>query len=112
MAFASLEMGRDEKDLQGGGLSLKKNPLLVSIVDGCETLKGLAQKNQLTAELVSGAKAMILMRTDKVRSARERGAPLLHGAASRRPPVPPSPQQRVLPPPPPHHTHRSALASQ
>lgn len=64
--FTSLELGRDEKDLQAGGLSLKKNPLLVSIIDGCETLKALNAKKQITGELVAAAKAIILMRTDKV----------------------------------------------
>lgn len=49
-----------------GGLSLKKNPLLVSIIDGCETLKALVEKQQLKGEDVAAAKALIVMRTDKV----------------------------------------------
>ena len=65
--FTSLELGKDEKELAQGGLSLRKNPLLVTILDGCETLKALVAKNQVTAELVAGAKGIILMRTDKVR---------------------------------------------
>lgn len=64
--FTSLELGRDEKELQAGGLSLRKNPLLVSIIDGCETLKALSTKKQLTPDLVQAAKAIILLRTDKV----------------------------------------------
>jgi hypothetical protein len=67
MAFASLELGRDEKELEQGGLSLKKNPIVVSIIDGCNTLKGLVEKKQLTPELVASAKGIILLRTDKVR---------------------------------------------
>lgn len=65
--FTSLELGKDEKELNAGGLSLKKNPLLVSIIDGCETLKALVEKQQLKAEDIAGAKALIMMRTDKVR---------------------------------------------
>ena len=64
--FTSLELGRDEKELGQGGLSLKKNPLLVSVIDGCETLKALIEKQQLKPEDVAGAKAIIMMRTDKV----------------------------------------------
>lgn len=64
--FTSLELGKDEKDLQQGGLSLKKNPLLVSIIDGCETLKALVAKNQITPDVIASAKGLILMRTDKV----------------------------------------------
>lgn len=66
--FTSLESGKDESELQSGGLSLKRNPLVVSIIDGCETLKSLAVKNKITPELISGAKGLILMRTDKVRA--------------------------------------------
>lgn len=69
--FTSLELGRDEAELQAGGLSLKKNPLLVSIVDGCETLKALVMKAKLRPEDVAGCKGLILMRTDKVRAAEE-----------------------------------------
>jgi hypothetical protein len=64
--FTSLESGKDQIELQNGGLSLKRNPLVVSIIDGCETLKALAVKNKITAELISNAKGLILMRTDKV----------------------------------------------
>jgi hypothetical protein len=64
--FMSLELGRDERELEQGGLSLRKNPLLVSIVDGCETLKALVEKQQLKPEDVAGAKALITLRTDKV----------------------------------------------
>lgn len=64
--FASLESGKDESELQNGGLSLKRNPLVVSIIDGCDTLKALAVKSKITAEMISGAKGFILMRTDKV----------------------------------------------
>jgi hypothetical protein len=67
--FTSLESGKDEIELQNGGLSLKRNPLVVSIIDGCETLKALAVKNKITAELISNAKGLILMRTDKVSAA-------------------------------------------
>ena len=64
--FTSLELGKDEKELAQGGLSLRKNPLLVTILDGCETLKALTTKNQITPDLVAGAKGLVLMRTDKV----------------------------------------------
>lgn len=64
--FTSLELGRDEREVEAGGLSLKKNPLLVSIIDGCETLKALIDKAQLKPDDVAGAKAIIFMRTDKV----------------------------------------------
>ncbi|KAI8469059.1 MAG: hypothetical protein J3K34DRAFT_290086 [Monoraphidium minutum] len=64
--FTSLELGRDEKELSQGGLSLKKNPLLVSIIDGCETLKALVEKQQLKAEDIAPARALIVMRTDKI----------------------------------------------
>jgi hypothetical protein len=64
--FTSLELGRDERELEQGGLSLRKNPLLVSIIDGCETLKALVEKQQLKPEDVAGAKALIMLRTDKV----------------------------------------------
>jgi len=67
--FTSLELGRDEKELNQGGLSLKKNPLLVSIIDGCETLKALIEKQQLKPEDIASAKALIILRTDKVRRA-------------------------------------------
>jgi hypothetical protein len=65
--FTSLESGKDESELQSGGLSLKRNPLVVSIIDGCETLKALSVKNKITPELLTNAKGLILMRTDKVR---------------------------------------------
>lgn len=65
--FTSLELGRGEEELERGGLSLRKNPLLVSIIDGVETLKALLEKGQLKPEDVAGAKALITMRTDKVR---------------------------------------------
>ncbi len=65
--FTSLELGRDEKELTQGGLSLRKNPLLVSIIDGCETLKALVEKQQLKPEDVASAKALIMLRTDKAR---------------------------------------------
>ncbi|GBF99172.1 hypothetical protein Rsub_11617 [Raphidocelis subcapitata] len=64
--FTSLELGRDERELEQGGLSLRKNPLLVSIIDGCETLKALVEKQQLKPEDVAGAKALIMLRTDKI----------------------------------------------
>jgi hypothetical protein len=66
--FTSLESGKDEADLQNGGLSLKRNPLVVSIIDGCETLKNLSVKNHITADMIAAAKGLILMRTDKVSS--------------------------------------------
>lgn len=65
-AFTSLELGKDEKDFAQGGLSLNKNPLLVSIIDGCETLKALLAKSKITPEHVASCKGLILMRTDKV----------------------------------------------
>lgn len=73
--FTSLESGKDEADLQNGGLLLKRNPLVVSIIDGCETLKALAVKNKITAEMISGAKGLILMRTDKVSAFARLAAP-------------------------------------
>jgi hypothetical protein len=65
--FTSLESGKDESEMQNGGLSLKRNPMVVSIIDGCETLKALAVKNKISSEMMSSAKGLILMRTDKVR---------------------------------------------
>eukprot|EP00878_Enallax_costatus_P042921 GHUV01050437.1.p1 GENE.GHUV01050437.1~~GHUV01050437.1.p1 ORF type:complete len:147 (+),score=23.90 GHUV01050437.1:387-827(+) len=65
-AFTSLELGRDEKDFEQGGLSLQKNPLLVSIIDGCETLKALLSKNKITPEHIASCRGLILMRTDKI----------------------------------------------
>lgn len=64
--FTSLESGREEAELQAGGLSLKSNPLVVSIMDGCETLKALGSKGRVTPHLIAGCKGLILMRTDKV----------------------------------------------
>jgi len=64
--FTSLESGKDESELQNGGLSLKRNPLVVSIIDGCETLKSLISKSKITPDLIAAAKGLILMRTDKV----------------------------------------------
>eukprot|EP00879_Flechtneria_rotunda_P014332 GHRR01014972.1.p1 GENE.GHRR01014972.1~~GHRR01014972.1.p1 ORF type:complete len:220 (+),score=40.04 GHRR01014972.1:43-702(+) len=64
--FTSLELGKDEQDLQQGGLSLKRNPLLASIIDGCETLKALVTKGKLTPEHIASCKGLILMRTDKI----------------------------------------------
>ncbi|KAF8056019.1 cry [Scenedesmus sp. PABB004] len=65
-AFTSLELGRDPKELAAGELSLKHNPLLVSIMDGCETLKALQAKTKLTPEHIAGAKGLVLLRTDKI----------------------------------------------
>lgn len=67
--FTSLESGKDESEMQNGGLSLKRNPMVVSIIDGCETLKALAVKNRISSEMISSANGLILMRTDKVRQA-------------------------------------------
>jgi hypothetical protein len=64
--FASLELGKDDTAMQQQGLSLQKNPLFVSIVDGCETLKALVEKGKITPEIIAGCKGLILMRTDKV----------------------------------------------
>jgi hypothetical protein len=66
--FTSLELGREEGELTKGGLSLRKNPLLVSIIDGCETLKALVEKQQLKPEDIAGARALIMLRTDKARA--------------------------------------------
>jgi topoisomerase IA-like protein len=71
--FTSLEMGR-EAELDKGGLSLRKNPLLVSIIDGCETLKALVEKQQLKPEDIAGARALIMLRTDKAGGAPGRRA--------------------------------------
>jgi hypothetical protein len=67
--FTSLESGKDESEMQNGGLSLKRNPMVVSIIDGCETLKALAVKSKISSEMITSAKGLILMRTDKVRQA-------------------------------------------
>jgi hypothetical protein len=72
--FTSLESGRDDGELAAGGLSLKSNPLVASIKDGCETLKALVAKGRVTAELISSCKGLILMRTDKVRGQQQEGA--------------------------------------
>lgn len=65
-AFTSLELGKDERTIKAN-LSLNKNPLLVSIIDGCETLKALVDKSKITPEHISTCKGLILMRTDKVK---------------------------------------------
>jgi hypothetical protein len=65
-AFTSIELGKDPKELQEGDLSLQKNPLLVSIIDGCETLKALVAKTKITAEHIASAKGLILMSANKV----------------------------------------------
>lgn len=64
--FTSLELGREEVEIEKGGLSLKKNPLMMSIIDGCETLKTLVEKKEITAELVRDSKGFLMMRTDKI----------------------------------------------
>lgn len=68
--FTSLELGRGEDELgrpigsgSGGG---KSNPLLASIVDGVETLRALVARGDLKAEDVAAARAIIVMRTDKI----------------------------------------------
>ena len=63
--FTSLESGKEEHELGDGGLSLKKNPLLVSILDACNTLKLLIEKGSITPDIISQAKGLLIMRTDK-----------------------------------------------
>ncbi|KAF6255013.1 hypothetical protein COO60DRAFT_257962 [Scenedesmus sp. NREL 46B-D3] len=65
-AFTSIELGKDPKELQAGDLSLQKNPLLVSIIDGCETLKALVGKTKITSDHISSAKGLILMSANKI----------------------------------------------
>jgi hypothetical protein len=65
-AFTSIELGKDPKELQAGDLSLQKNPLLVSIIDGCETLKALVAKTKVTSDHIASAKGLILMSANKV----------------------------------------------
>ncbi|WIA23358.1 hypothetical protein OEZ85_000121 [Tetradesmus obliquus] len=65
-AFTSIELGKDPKELQQGDLSLQKNPLLVSIIDGCETLKALVAKTKITADHIASAKGLILMSANKI----------------------------------------------
>lgn len=47
-------------------LDPSKNPLLISIFDACDTMKTLVARGQLTAEVVRDAKAMLMLRLDKV----------------------------------------------
>jgi hypothetical protein len=85
--FSGLESGKTEAELQeagaAGGLSLKRNPLVVSIMDGCDTLKALASKDKVSPALLSSCKGLILMRTDKVRRAGRRVGGCMRGAAAR-----------------------------
>lgn len=48
-------------------LDLKKNPLLISILEGCDTLKQMMKEKKIPLESLSTAKGLLLMKTDKVR---------------------------------------------
>lgn len=48
-------------------LDLKKNPLLISILEGCDTLKQMMTEKKIPLESLSTAKGLLLMKTDKVR---------------------------------------------
>ncbi|MEW5315718.1 MAG: hypothetical protein WDW38_007126 [Sanguina aurantia] len=47
-------------------LDLKKNPLLISILEGCDTLKQMMAENKIPMESLSTAKGLLLMKTDKI----------------------------------------------
>lgn len=47
-------------------LDLKKNPLLISILEGCDTLKQMMTENKIPPGSLSTAKGLLLMKTDKV----------------------------------------------
>jgi len=53
------ELGKDDAALQQQGLSLQKDPLFVSVVDGCETLKALVYKVQIILRPLQAAKASL-----------------------------------------------------
>lgn len=48
-------------------LDVHKNPLLISILDGVETLRTMASKGEIPAEYLQSAKGLLIMKTDKVR---------------------------------------------
>ncbi len=48
-------------------LDIHKNPLLVSILYGCEMLKEMAVKNTMGCEYLKHAHGLLLMKTDKAR---------------------------------------------
>eukprot|EP00798_Chlamydomonas_sp_ICE-L_P010209 gene10209-8126_t len=47
-------------------LDIHKNPLLVSILQGCEILREMTDKNMLPPEIMEQAKGFLIMKTDKV----------------------------------------------
>ena len=63
--FTSIETTR-KLDSSGAVLDIKKNPVVISILDGVDTLKKLFEQGQIKAEDIQGAKGFLMMRTDKV----------------------------------------------
>ncbi len=47
-------------------LDIHKNPLLVSILQGCEILKAMTAKNMLPHDIMAHAQGFLIMKTDKV----------------------------------------------
>jgi hypothetical protein len=63
--FTSIETTR-KIDSSGAVLDVKKNPVVISILDGVDTLKKLTEQGQMKAEDIQSAKGFLMMRTDKV----------------------------------------------
>mmetsp|Transcript_20979 Transcript_20979/g.45936 ORF Transcript_20979/g.45936 Transcript_20979/m.45936 type:complete len:242 (+) Transcript_20979:124-849(+) len=47
-------------------LDIHKNPLLVSILTGCEMLKAMAEKEVVPVDYIAKARGLLFMKTDKV----------------------------------------------
>jgi hypothetical protein len=48
-------------------LDVHKNPLLISILDGVDTLRTMASTGEIPTEYLQAAKGLLLMKTDKVK---------------------------------------------
>ena len=49
-------------------LDVHKNPLLISILDGVDTIKNMLEKNVLSPVHVHSCKGLLFMKTDKVQA--------------------------------------------
>lgn len=65
MADSIIGEGGPGPEAKAPGLS-KNNPLLISILDACETLKILQEQGRLAVEAVASAKGILALRIDKV----------------------------------------------